>query len=93
MCKTGKASDQVTLFQFSRLARVPEFARVNQFFKADLDICFKNMQRKYDCQGLDLHAFFDAIESLSKKIYKDEDVFEDCLAQFLDAALPFFDEQ
>ena len=51
------------------------------------------MQRKYDCQGLDLHAFFDAIEALSKKIYKEEEVFENCLCQFLDAALPFFDEQ
>ena len=93
MIKTGKASEAVTLFQFSKLARVPEFARVNQFFKADLDICFKNMQRKHDCVALDLHAFFDAIEYLSKKIYKDEEEFEPCLTQFLDATIPYFEEQ
>jgi len=93
MCKSGKASDAVTLFQFSKLARVPEFARANQFFKADLDICFKNMQRKHDCAALDLHGFFDAIEYLSKKIYKDEEQFEPCLTQFLDAAVPFFEDQ
>ena len=29
MVKTGKQSDAVTLFQFSKLARVPEFARAN----------------------------------------------------------------
>lgn len=29
MIKTGKASDSVTLFQFSKLARVPEFAKAN----------------------------------------------------------------
>ena len=51
------------------------------------------MQRKYECVALDLHAFFDAIEQLSKKIYKDEEVFETCLSQFLDAAVPFFEEQ
>jgi len=50
------------------------------------------MQRKHDSVALDLHAFFDAIEYLSKKIYKEEEVFEICLAQFLDAALPFFEE-
>ena len=72
---------------------MPEFARANQFFKADLDICYKNMQRKYECAALDLHAFFDAIEYLSKKIYKDEEVFETCLDQFLSAAVPFLEEQ
>lgn len=93
MVKTGKPSEAVTLFQFSKLSRVPEFGKVNQFFKADLDICFKNMQRKHDCVALDLHAFFDAIEYVSQKIYKDEAKFEDCLVQFLDAAIPFMEEQ
>lgn len=53
------------------------------------------MQRKYDCQSLDIHAFFDAIEILSCKIYKQ--VSEDghvevseCLEMFLAEALPFF---
>lgn len=83
----------MSLFQFSKLARISEFTRANQFFKADLDICYKNMQRKYNSASLDLDAFFDAIEYLSKKIFKDEEVFETCLNQFLDAAIPFFEEQ
>ena len=28
------------------------------------------MQRKYDCQSLDIHSFFEVIETLSKKIYQ-----------------------
>lgn len=51
------------------------------------------MQRKHDCNALDLHGFFDGIESLCKKIYKDEDVFETCLTQFLDAAIPYIEDQ
>ena len=75
------------------MARVPEFAKVNQFFKADLDICYKNMARKYDTSALDLHAFFDAIEQLSQKIYKEEEDFESSLDLFLEAAITFFEEQ
>ena len=90
---TGKKGDEnITLFQFSRLARVPEFLKINQFLKADLDICFKNMQRKYDSQTLDIHAFFDAIEILSKKIWKEES-FDCALSYFLDAALPYYEQQ
>jgi len=51
------------------------------------------MQRKHDSVALNLDAFFDAIEALCKKIYKDEDVFENCLSMFLDAAIPFFEDQ
>lgn len=51
------------------------------------------MQRKHDCVALNLDGFFDAIEALSKKIYKDEEETETCLAQFLDAAIPYFEEQ
>jgi len=51
------------------------------------------MQRKHDCVSLNLDGFFDAIEALCKKIYKDEEVFETCLSNFLDAAIPFFEEQ
>ena len=43
MVAQGKTIEFVSQFQFSRLARVPGFAKANQFFKADLDICFKNM--------------------------------------------------
>jgi len=53
------------------------------------------MQRKYDCQSLDIHAFFDAIEVLSQKIFKqhsEEGIVEvsECLEMFLAEALPFF---
>ena len=51
------------------------------------------MARKYDTAALDLHAFFDAIEQLSQKIYKDEEDFESSLDLFLDAAITFFEEQ
>jgi len=54
MSTAGKEAERVTAYQFSRLARVPGFAKVNQFFKADLEISFKNIQRKYDVQSLDL---------------------------------------
>ena len=93
MVSQGKQSEAVSNFQFSRLSRVPDFAKVNQFFKADLDICFKNMARKHDTQALDLHAFFDAIEQLSQKIYKDEEDIETSLDYFLDAAVAYFEEQ
>lgn len=43
MITLGKATEAVGQFQFQRLARVPGFAKASQFFKADLDICFKNM--------------------------------------------------
>ena len=66
--------------------------KANQFFKADLDICFKNMQRKYDTPSLDLYAFFDAVEALAAKIYKDEPLI-DAVTMFLDEAIPFFEEQ
>ena len=92
MTNQGKQTDTIGQFQFQRLSRVPGFAKANQFFKADLDICFKNQQRKYDAQSLDLYAFFDAIESLCMKIYKDQPLI-DALSLFLDEAIPFFEEQ
>ena len=62
---TKQGQDSISLFQFSRLSRVPQFSKVNQFFKADLDICFKNAQRKHDTPALDIHAFFEVVESLA----------------------------
>jgi hypothetical protein len=79
-------------FQFSKFSRVPAFAKVGQSFKADLEIVFKNMQRKYDCQSLDLYSFFNAIEHLVPKIYK-SDTFIDGLQQFLDNAIEFFEPE
>ena len=92
MLSTGKAGQEsVTLFQFSKLARVPGFSKVNQFFKADLDICFKNAQRRHEMAALDIHAFFEAIENLAAKIYKDEEEFADALELFLDNAIAHFE--
>ena len=53
------------------------------------------MQRKYDCQSLDIHAFFDAIEVLSQKIFKQQNEdgiveVSECLDMFLAEAVPFF---
>ena len=62
------------------------------------------MQRKYDCQSLDLHSFFEAIEVIAIKLFRpplpkdnQEDPQEqatlgECLSQFLAEAAPFFDE-
>jgi hypothetical protein len=43
---------------------------------------------------LDLYSFLDAIEMLSQKIYKNQEdsTFGENISQFLDAALPFFEE-
>jgi len=54
MSTAGKEAERVTPYQFNRLARVPGFGKVNQFFKADLEISFKNTQRKYEVQSLEL---------------------------------------
>ena len=92
----GKEPERVTSYQFSRLARVPGFGKANQFFKADLEISFKNMTRKYECTSLDIFAFFEAIEHLSQKIFKPnfegegELGMDECLEMFLHEALPYF---
>ena len=95
MAAAGKEPELVTGYQFGRLSRVPGFTKVSAAFKPDVEICFKNMHRKYDCQSLDIHAFFDAIEILSQKIFKqvnEEGKVEvaECLEMFLAEALPFF---
>jgi len=75
--KTSKDLDtNINSMQFSRFSRVPELAKVGQFFKADLDIVFKNMQRKYDTQSLDIHGFFNAIEILVPKVFKTDTFVE-----------------
>jgi hypothetical protein len=54
------------------------------------------MTRKYDCQSLDIYQFFEAIESLSQKIFKPnyegegELGLDECLEMFLAEAIPFF---
>ena len=49
MASAGKEPELVTAYQFGRPARVPGFTKVSTAFKPDVDICFKNMQRKYEC--------------------------------------------
>lgn len=87
---------KISMFQFSRLYKVPEFGKLGSYFKADLEIVFKQLLIKHDLQhnSLDLYSFFEAIEILTSKIYKkDEDTtFGDNLTQFLDAAVPFFED-
>ena len=56
----------------------------------------KQLLLKHDLQHncLDLYSFFEAIEMLSQKIYKNQEdsVFGDNICQFLDAAVPFFED-
>lgn len=71
---------------------MPEFGKVGSFFKADLEITFKNLQKKYDTNFIDLYAFFEAIEVLSQKLYKDQEdlSYGDKVGLFLEAGLNFF---
>ena len=82
------------MFQFSRLNKVPEFGKQGSFFKADLEIVFKNLQRKYECVYLDIYAFFEAIEKLSEKVYKDQEemTFGDKIKEFIERGVEFFEE-
>jgi len=66
--QTKKDPDQkgkISLFQFSRFHKVPEFGKAGSYFKADLEIVFKNLQRKHDCNYIDIYGLFEAIEVLS----------------------------
>ena len=97
MAQAGKEPDLITKDQFNRVGRITAFGKMNQFFKADLDICFKNMLKKYDCQFLDIHAFFELLETVSIKIFRakpsddDELSVSECLDQFLTEAIPFYE--
>ena len=72
---------------------MPEFGKVGSYFKADLEIVFKNLQRKHDCNYLDIYALFEAIEVLSQKVYKDEDrSYGENIAEFIEKSLAFFED-
>ena len=88
---------KISMFQFSRLYKVPEFSKLGSYFKADLEIVFKQLLVKYDLQhnALDLYAFFDAIEILTTKIYKNQSedtTYGDNIYSFLEATTTFFEE-
>lgn len=88
--------DRISMFQFARLHKVPEFGKLGSYFKADLELVFKNMIIKYDLKNnhIDLYGFFEAIEILASKIYKEEtdNTQGDNIGQFLDAAMVFFED-
>jgi hypothetical protein len=73
---------------------VPEFGKLGSYFKADLEIVFKNLQRKFDCTYIDIYAFFEAVEVLAQKVYKDQEdnSFKDNIEAFLDAGVEYFTE-
>lgn len=75
---------------------MPEFSKLGSYFKADLEIVFKQLLVKYDLQHncIDLYSFFEAIEILTQKIYKtnEETSFGDNITTFLDATLTYFED-
>jgi hypothetical protein len=56
-----------------RLAKVTEFTKAEgTYFKADLEIIFKNLVKNHDSMSsIDIYDFFTAVEKLSIKMYKD----------------------
>lgn len=49
---------------------MPAFGKASSVLKADFDIAFKNILRKYDYSALDFYGFLDALELMAGKIYK-----------------------
>ena len=92
--KDADLKGRLSLFQFSRFYKVPEFNKVGSYFKADLEIAFKNMQRKYDSPAIDIYSFFETVEILAQKIYKEyeESTYGEKIEWFLDAAVEYFEE-
>jgi hypothetical protein len=95
--QTKKDPDQknkISNFQFSRLTKVPSFSKLGSYFKADLEMVFKSLQKKYEVQFLDIYGFFDAIEILSAKIYKDQEEMSylDKVSAFIGETTEFFEE-
>ena len=41
--KDPEQKDKISLFQFSRLYKVPEYGKAGSYFKADIEIVFKNL--------------------------------------------------
>ena len=77
---------------------MPEFGKTGgSYFKADLELVFKNLQKKYECVCLDIYAFFDACEILAQKIYKEQvnedgqSLYGENVETFLDTSIEFFE--
>ena len=60
--------------------------------KADFDIVFKNVLRRMDSSVMDVNGFFEAVEQLAKKIYKDKGNNYINLNAFLNASLNYFEK-
>ena len=92
--KDPEVRDKITLFQFSRFYKVPSCNQIGNFFKAELEQVFKNLAKKNDSTCLDIFAFFQAIEILSQKVYKDyEDAtYQDQIKWFIEESTEFFEE-
>jgi len=51
------------------------------------------LQKKHDSTLIDIYAFFEAVEILAQKVYKDqESEYGENINQFLDAAIEFFSD-
>ena len=77
---------------------MPEFEKLGSYFKTELAQLFKHLQEKYAYASLGIEAFFESVEVLVRKIYKDnvdeEGNFslEENLESFLDTTIEFFEE-
>jgi len=59
--------------------------------KADYDILYKSVAKKNEVQTLDIYCFFEAVEILCKKIFRDAETLQVALERFLEAAIPEFE--
>ena len=86
MIGNGKSYETISLYQFQKLFK-PLTGKTN-LIKPDFDIVYKNILRKYECNVMDLYAFFDALEVLANKAFKDN--FSENLEKLLDMTLDYY---
>ena len=70
---------------------MPQLNRIGSFFKVDIELVFKTLQRKHDQNYLDMFAFFEAIEILSQKVYKDGSSLGEKVRMLLEDSLAYFE--
>ena len=91
----NKKTDQITLFLFQKLSKVPGFlSKIGSggIMKADYDILFKNITKKYEVQTMDIYCFFEAVEALCFKIYREAESLEEALEKFLTTAIAEYEK-
>jgi len=69
---------------------VAAFFKSNNIIKADLDIVYKNVARRYESNTMDFYGFLDGVEQLATKIYRKETLNES-VQLFLEKANAHFD--